>query len=358
MSKKKIKENKPDIYGELANFQDKLHAQNLKRIHIGLLCVLIIPMIFLALMFITDSNKVIWLILWIVSLFAISAYLIVVEYGDYNLQHRINSITGNEAEPVPLLESGINGMNGKIASVKAEARDILASAKDSLSIDEDKPASNAVAASDIYSSEIDTDIIKKSLASDSSLENDASTEASVSKDKKKKSSGKKDKKKKDKDKDKKHKKDKDKKDKKDGKGIKKKNKSGNKSDNAKDDDSGSIFMDESVLENNHSKKSEKNKAKKKDKKKKDKKNTSKSVPKSGAYSEYSAADSNNDDNELSAPKRVSLEKPFSENSLFADDSLKSNTVGNSASMDSADTGNNTESRFAGYKLVKEDEFDE
>ena len=55
-------------------------------------------MIFLALMFITDSNKVIWLILWIVSLFAISSYLIVVEYGDYNLQHRINSITGSDAD--------------------------------------------------------------------------------------------------------------------------------------------------------------------------------------------------------------------------------------------------------------------
>lgn len=351
MSKKKIKENKPDIYGELANFQGKLHAQNLKRIHIGLLCVLIIPMIFLALMFITDSNKVIWLILWIVSLFAISAYLIVVEYGDYNLQHRINSITGNEAEPVPLLESGINGMNGKIASVKAEARDILASAKESVNIEEDKGISHA--ASDIYSSEIDTDIIKKSLASDSSLENDASTEASVTKDKKKKSSGKKDKKKKDKDKDKKHKKDKDKKDKKDGKDIKKKNKSGNKSDNAKDDDSESIFMDESGLENNHSKKSEKDKNKKKDKKKKDKKNTSKSVPKSGAYSEYSAADSNNDDNELSAPNRVSLEKPFSENSLSVDGSLE-----NSAFADSVDNDNSTESRFVGYNLVKEDEFDE
>lgn len=351
MSKKKIKENKPDIYGELADFQGKLHAQNLKRIHIGLLCVLIIPMIFLALMFITDSNKVIWLILWIVSLFAISAYLIVVEYGDYNLQHRINSITGNEAEPVPLLESGINGMNGKIASVKAEALDILASAKESVNIEEDKGISHA--ASDIYSSEIDTDIIKKSLASDSSLENDASTEASVTKDKKKKSSVKKDKKKKDKDKDKKHKKDKDKKDKKDGKDIKKKNKSGNKSDNAKDDDSESIFMDESGLENNHSKKSEKDKNKKKDKKKKDKKNTSKSVPKSGAYSEYSAADSNNDDNELSAPNRVSLEKPFSENSLSVDGSLE-----NSAFADSVDNDNSTESRFVEYNLVKEDEFDE
>lgn len=354
MSKKKIKENKPDIYGELADFQGKLHAQNLKRIHIGLLCVLIIPMIFLALMFITDSNKVIWLILWIVSLFAISAYLIVVEYGDYNLQHRINSITGNEAEPVPLLESGINGMNGKIASVKAEARDILASAKESVNIDEDKGISHA--ASDIYSSEIDTDIIKKSLASDSSLENDASTEASVSKDKKKKSSGKKDKKKKDKDK--KHKKDKDKKDKKDGKDIKKKNKSGNKSDNAKADDSESSFMDESGLENNHSKKSEKDKNKKKDKKKKNKKSTSKNTPKSSTAGEYSASDSDNEYNGLSTPNGVSLKKPFSENSLFADDSLKNSTVGNSASMDSADTGNNTESRFVGYNLVKEDEFDE
>ena len=96
MSRKKINQNNSDIYGELVDFQDRLHAQNLKRIHIGLLCVLIIPMIFLSLMFITDSNKVIWLILWIVSLFAISSYLIVVEYGDYNLQHRINSITGSD----------------------------------------------------------------------------------------------------------------------------------------------------------------------------------------------------------------------------------------------------------------------
>ena len=89
------------------------------------------------------------------------------------------------------------------------------------------------------------------------------------------------------------------------------------------------------------------------KKKKDKKNTSKSVPKSGAYSEYSAADSNNDDNELSAPNRVSLEKPFSENSLSVDGSLE-----NSAFADSVDNDNSTESRFVGYNLVKEDEFDE
>ena len=231
MSRKKINQSNSDIYGELVDFQGRLHAQNLKRIHIGLLCVLIIPMIFLSLMFITDSNKVIWLILWIVSLFAISSYLIVVEYGDYNLQHRINSITGSDAEPVPLLESGINDMNGKIASVKAEARDIIASAKASMNVDENGSES---ADTDEYTYDIDTDMIKESLNASQDALDDAdeiSLEKVKNKDKKKDKKKSKDKdKKKDKDKrkakksDKKEpskKKDKDKKNKKKNKKSKK-----------------------------------------------------------------------------------------------------------------------------------------
>ena len=198
MSRKKINQNNSDIYGELVDFQDRLHAQNLKRIHIGLLCVLIIPMIFLALMFITDSNKVIWLILWIVSLFAISSYLIVVEYGDYNLQHRINSITGSAAEPVPLLESGMNDMSGKLASVKAEARDIIASAKASMNIDED--SDNSDDSVDEYTCDIDTDMIKESLNEPQDDIGDGLSEKIKNKDKKsdKKDGSKKKKKKKDK----------------------------------------------------------------------------------------------------------------------------------------------------------------
>lgn len=220
MSRKKINQNNSDIYGELVDFQDRLHAQNLKRIHIGLLCVLIIPMIFLALMFITDSNKVIWLILWIVSLFAISSYLIVVEYGDYNLQHRINSITGSDAEPVPLLESGMNDMSGKLASVKAEARDIIASAKASMNIDED--SDNSDDSVDKYTYDIDTDMIKESLKEPQEDIGDGLSEKVKNKDKKKKDKSKKVDKKKDKNKNKK-KKDK-KSDKKDSSKKKKKKK--------------------------------------------------------------------------------------------------------------------------------------
>ena len=229
MSKKRIKDNNPDIYGELVDFQDRLHAQNLKRIHIGLLCVLIIPMIFLALMFITDSNKVIWLILWIVSLFAISAYLIIVEYGDYNLQHRINSITGSEAEPVPLLESGINDMSGKLASVKAEARDIIASAKASVNIDDEENEY-----SEDYAADIDPELLKESLSEDT----DGSGESAValSSPKKNKKSGKKKDKKKDKKKNKKKDKSKDKKKKNDKKKSDKKDSSKkDKKDKVKED---------------------------------------------------------------------------------------------------------------------------
>ena len=188
MSKlKKAKQNNPDIYDELVDFQDNLHKQNLKRIRIGLLCVLIIPMIFLSLMFITDSNKVIWLILWIVSLFAISAY------RDYNLQHRVNAITGNEAEPVPILESGLNDMNARLASAKAEARDIIASAKASVAIsDEDEEGAED------FVPEIDTDLIKESLDEENELSDEGS--GRNNKDKKKKKDGKKDKKKKNKNK--------------------------------------------------------------------------------------------------------------------------------------------------------------
>lgn len=204
MSKMKNRQpNNPDLYDELVDFQDNLHKQNLKRIHIGLLCILIIPMIFLSLMFITDSNKVIWLILWIVSLFAISAYLIVVEYGDYNLQHRVNSITGNDAEPVPLLESGLNSVNDKLESVKAEARDIIASAKASVAIDDDDGVEDSE-----FVPEIDTDVVKESLREETASNDNGSDKAK--KDKKKKKSSKKDKNKKKN----KKKKDKDKKDKK------------------------------------------------------------------------------------------------------------------------------------------------
>lgn len=85
-----------EIYDAIIEYEKKIHIKNEKRIKIGLRCIIIIPMIFLFLLFVTESSKVIFLMLWIVSLFGIAFYLIAVEYMDYNLQKKIKEFTGDE----------------------------------------------------------------------------------------------------------------------------------------------------------------------------------------------------------------------------------------------------------------------
>lgn len=85
-------------YDMVMNYEEQMHQKNQKRISVGLKCILIIPLIFLALLFWTDSSKVIFLILWIVSLFILATYLITVEYMDYNLMERMAKLNGQEHE--------------------------------------------------------------------------------------------------------------------------------------------------------------------------------------------------------------------------------------------------------------------
>lgn len=92
------KEKYEQMYEMLVEYEQKIHEKNQKRIRIGLKCIFIIPLVFLILLFWTESNKVVFLILWIVSLFGIAAYLILVEYMDYNLQEKLNEISDGEGE--------------------------------------------------------------------------------------------------------------------------------------------------------------------------------------------------------------------------------------------------------------------
>lgn len=80
------------MYDILLDYEQKIHQKNQKRIRIGLKCIILIPLIFLILLFWTGSSKTIFLVLWIVSLFVIATYLIAVEYGDYKLQEKLNEL--------------------------------------------------------------------------------------------------------------------------------------------------------------------------------------------------------------------------------------------------------------------------
>ncbi|MDD6157211.1 MAG: hypothetical protein PUB52_09395 [Lachnospiraceae bacterium] len=91
----KQKKDVQQMYDRLMEYERQQHESNQKKIKVGIRLLWIIPLIFLALLFITDSSKPIFLVLWIVSLFVIAVYLIMVEYADYNLQEKINEINGN-----------------------------------------------------------------------------------------------------------------------------------------------------------------------------------------------------------------------------------------------------------------------
>ena len=72
------------------------HIRNKDRIKYGIIAMLVIPIIFLTLLFVVNSSKVIFLVMWIASLFIISGYLIAIEYKDYNMTENLKDIVGNE----------------------------------------------------------------------------------------------------------------------------------------------------------------------------------------------------------------------------------------------------------------------
>lgn len=81
-----------DYEEQLIKYYSAIHERNKKRIKAGMICMIIIPMFFMIIMFAMNSSKIIYLVLWIVSLFALCVYLIAVEYMDYNLKEHIKDI--------------------------------------------------------------------------------------------------------------------------------------------------------------------------------------------------------------------------------------------------------------------------
>lgn len=86
----------PDIMTKVLEFRDNAHAGNVRKLKAGIKCIFIVPACFLILLFFTNSSKIIFLVLWIASLFLIAAYLIHVEYSDYKIQEMVNSLQDSE----------------------------------------------------------------------------------------------------------------------------------------------------------------------------------------------------------------------------------------------------------------------
>lgn len=86
------------LYDRLVSEVKALYYANQIRIHKGLWALVISTVLFLTLMFITEGSKVIFLLMWIVTMFAVAAYLIAVEYVNYELKRKVEEITRHEQD--------------------------------------------------------------------------------------------------------------------------------------------------------------------------------------------------------------------------------------------------------------------
>lgn len=119
------KDKYEQMFEKLVDYEQKIHEKNQKRIKIGMKCILFIPLIFLVLLFATNSNKVVFLILWIVSLFALAVYLILVEYMDYNLQEKLNELRDEEGEVETLIGQDLKTVEGNLKNMMQKLDDTL-----------------------------------------------------------------------------------------------------------------------------------------------------------------------------------------------------------------------------------------
>lgn len=92
-----------ELYERLLAEVAALHQSNRRRIRNGMRMLVAVTLGLMLLMFLAEGNKVFTLMLWIVSMFGVAAYLIAVEYADYELQKKREYITQMEQESLGAL---------------------------------------------------------------------------------------------------------------------------------------------------------------------------------------------------------------------------------------------------------------
>lgn len=115
------------ILSQVLEFRDNAHAENIKKIKTGIKCIFTVPAFFLILLFLTGSSKIIFLVMWIASLFIIAAYLIHVEYSDYKIQEMVNSLQDSDEDIDSLID--IDSIYTKVSMPKKRLDNMITNVK-------------------------------------------------------------------------------------------------------------------------------------------------------------------------------------------------------------------------------------
>ena len=106
------------LYTQLLTQAELLHQSNKRRIRRGLWGLLVLPAVLAVMLWLTDSSRIVFLIIWVVSMFALCAWLITVEYIDCKVLRALNDVSETELEFDELLPE----LEGPIRTRIAERR--------------------------------------------------------------------------------------------------------------------------------------------------------------------------------------------------------------------------------------------
>ena len=84
-------------YNNLSSYAQQVHERKKKRIKASGIVLVLLPVVLGLIRWMTDSDKIFFLVIWILCMFAISAYLVSIEYF-YHAIHRIASDAEENAE--------------------------------------------------------------------------------------------------------------------------------------------------------------------------------------------------------------------------------------------------------------------
>ena len=87
-----------ELYNRLLERGMALHENNRKRIGIGLVFLAVFTVLMILIRLITNSDRVVFMILWVVGMFVISIYLISVEYIDDSIRKTLEEVSDREAD--------------------------------------------------------------------------------------------------------------------------------------------------------------------------------------------------------------------------------------------------------------------
>ena len=91
-----MEQKQDNRYNNLSSYAKELHENNKKRIKISGIVLLLLPVVLGLIRWMTDSDKTVFLMIWVLCMFVLSVYLVSVEYLDHVLHSLLD---GDEIIP-------------------------------------------------------------------------------------------------------------------------------------------------------------------------------------------------------------------------------------------------------------------